>query len=468
MFGSETSPATFPHLGIAYLTAVLKQYHLRVKIYDDSLPSPPLDFQIKTFRPHLIGVTGYSYSSHYLYEIIQKIKKTTTIPIIIGGPHVSAIKGDILKQTTADFAMYGEAETSLITFTQEFRQPHPNFSKIPNLIWRQKTKIIVNPPVQFHPNLDLLPLPDYEAFNLRKYSCYQDKIIPIITSRGCPYSCNYCSVRLTMGQNFRPRSPQNVISEIKHWYSKGFRTFDINDDCFTLDIRRAEDICDLIIKEKLKIKIQLYNGTRVDRITPRLLKKLKQAGCIFIAYGCESGSQKILNIIGKNITLKQVKKAVSWTNRIGIKNAVNFIIGHQQETYQDALKTLRFAQKLPSDYVNFYNLVPYPGTAIFSWIENNAEFLIPKDKYLQNISYRDNQPIFETKDFTKKQRQVIIARGFNFYEKKLYKFRLGKTLGTLCFYLTRFPPLAIASRYLVYHSKLAMSVFQKITLKSKQ
>lgn len=471
MFGTEKGVPIHPHVGIAYLVSVLKANNHQYRIIDcgieDNWPDK-LKNEIKNFSPDIIGVTGFSYAYKYLYQTIKKIKSTTKIPIILGGPHVSATKNNILKETKVDFAMYGESETSIIDFLEVFSQKNPDFSKVPNLIWQKQKKLIINPSAHPIYKLDQLPFPDYESFNLRCYPCYQEKIIPIITSRGCPYGCNYCSVKLSMGQSFRPRSPQNVIDEIKHWYKKGFNSFDVNDDCFTLDVNRAEAICDLIIKNKLKIKFQLYNGIRVNNITLKLLKKLKKAGCFFIAYGCESGSQKTLDRIKKNITLNQVRQAVKFTNQAKIKHAVNFIIGHQEETYQDAIETLKFAKSLDCNYVNFYNLVPYPGTEVYDWAIKHAHFLIPKNQYLKNVSYRDINPIFETKEFTKDQRIKIMKQGFALYERKLYQFRFGKNLGTLLYIFTRIPFIAHLFRKLVYNNKNFNKLFNLLTSSSKK
>lgn len=317
-------------------------------------------------------------------------------------------------------------------------------------------------------DLDNLPTPNYAAFNLKLYPCHKEKIIPLITSRGCPYGCNYCSVRLSMGQCFRPRTALNVFREIKYWHKKGFRQIDINDDCFTLDLSRAEKICDYLISEHLNLKIQLYNGIRVDRVSPQLLSKLKQAGCVFIAYGCESGSQKIIDKIGKQIKLSQVTQAVDWTNKAKIKNAVNFIIGHPGETYADAQETINFAKNLPSNFVNFYNLVPYPGTPAYIWAVKNANFLYPKESYLQAISYRDNTPIFETPEFTASQRRHIMAIGFNLYEKKLLTFRLGKTLGLMVYLLTRNKTISRISHWLLVNNTPVRLLVGKLIEKSKK
>lgn len=471
IFGTEKGVPIHPHVGIAYLVSILKQNNHEYKIIDCGIENnwpKLLKKTIKEYTPDIIGVTGFSYAYNYLYLTIKKIKSITKIPIILGGPHVSANKETILQETSVDFAMYSESETSFIKFLQVFSQKVLDYSQVPNLVWKNKNKTIINPSAPLIYHLDTIPFPDYESFKIQKYPCYNEKIIPIITSRGCPYGCNYCSVKLSMGQCFRPRSPQNVIDELKYWYKKGYTSFDINDDCFTLDINRAENICDLIIKNKLKIKFQLYNGIRVNNITLKLLKKLKKAGCYFIAYGCESGSQKTLDIIKKNITLNQVRQAVKYTKQAKIKHAVNFIIGHQQETYQEALETLYFAKSLDCDYVNFYNLVPYPGTQVYDWAIKNAHFLISKNKYLKHISYRDINPIFETKEFTKEQRIKVMKKGFALYEHKLYRFRFGKILGTFLYLITRIPFIAHLFRRLVYDNKIFNKIFAFLISSSKK
>ena len=468
MYGDNHAKPLYPHVGIAYLTTILKKLGYSVKIFDDGVENDlqKLNKLIKIYKPDLIGITGFSYAYGYFEELIKNIKKNTATPIIAGGPHVSAIGKQILTDTPANFAMVGEAENSFPLFLKQFFSSKPSYQEIPGLIWQKNKQIIVNKKSPYIIKLDEIPFPDFNAFKFNLYPCYQEKIIPIITSRGCPYGCTYCSVRLSMGQCFRPRSAQNVFEEIKYWYDQGFNRLDINDDCFTLDLKRSEDICDLIINNKLNLTIQLYNGIRVDRISENLLRKLKQAGCIFISYGCESGSQKIINKIHKNITLKQVKDAVNLTNKVGIKNAVNFIIGHQGETYQDALKTLKFAQSLNSNFVNFYNLVPYPGTEAYDWAIKNANFLVPKDTFLKDISYRDNIPIFETKEFTAKQKNEIMKIGFNLYERKLFEFRLGKKLGFLVYLVTRNQTIAKLSHSLM-NNKFFNLLISKLTKKSK-
>ncbi|MCX5694977.1 MAG: radical SAM protein [Candidatus Omnitrophica bacterium] len=438
MFGGK-GMTTHPHVGVAYLSAFLKQNNIQTAIFDEGI-----DDDLKTlfqfivdFKPDLIGITIFSYCYGYAYNLIQKIKERSAIPIVAGGPHISAVGKELFADTKIDFAIKQEGEFTLLELMKELDKNNPCFDGIKGLIWRGQSEIRENPDRELIIELDKLPFPDYESFGIEGYPCYKLKMLPIITSRGCPFGCNYCSVRLSMGMKFRARSAENVVEEIKQFSSAGFNSFDINDDCFTLDQARAEKICDLIIESKLKIRFQLYNGIRVDTVSPGLLKKLRQAGCFFISYGCESGNDKVLKAIKKGITLEQVKNAVEWTNDAGIPNAVNFIIGHKNETYKDALDTIKFAGLLDTNFVNFYNLVPYPGTESFIWAKNHARFLVPVDSFLESISYRDNKPIFETDEFTDLQRREIILQGFNLYKKKILTFRLGKVLGSLIYWITK-------------------------------
>lgn len=460
----------FPHVGIAYLTAVLKKKKIPVKIFDEGIEekSEKIMDLIDEFKPNIIGITSFSYGYGFLEDTIKRLKRYTNIPIIIGGPHIAATGDEIIRVTPADFALVGEGEIAFLEFLKQLSKKKPNFYRVPGLIWKKSREIVQNPRPQFIKDLDKLPFPDYEAFDLEKYPCFAEKLLPIITSRGCPYGCNYCSVRLSMGRGFRPRSPDNVLEELKHWYKKGFYSFDINDDCFTLDLKRAERICDLIIKNKLKIRFQMYNGIRVDRITPHLLKKLKKAGCYFISYGCESGNQDILNRIKKKITLVQVRKAIDWTNKAGIKNSVGFIIGHEGETYEQAKDTLKFAESLPTDFVNFYNLVPYPGTKVYEWAKKNAKFLFSPKTFLKEIGYRDNVPIFETKEFTKKQREELVDKGMILYERKILQFRLGKGLGFVIFGLMRIKALAKMIHWFAFGNRIGMKIYQRLSAGSKK
>jgi len=438
-FGYRGVSPTFPHLGVAYLISMLQKNGHEVQLFDDGSGKTQDDLfaQIKEFKPDLIAMTIYTLSRPFAYELIEKIKAQTELPIVLGGAHVSTIKKDILRETKADFGIMYEGEYSLIELINEIESGHPDFSVVKNLIWRDKDAIVENPIRPYLTDLDSLPFPQFGFYDIKPHLGFREKLVPLITSRGCPFGCNFCSVRLYMGRGFRKRSAKNVFEEIKYQCEKGYHQFDFNDDCFTLDRNRAEDILDLIIASGMKISFQFYNGLRVDTVDPPLLKKLKEAGCFYISYGCESGNEQILKDIQKAVTLQEVRDATRWTRAAGIACSVNFIIGHKGETYKTAMDSINFARSLPVNFVNFYNLIPYPGTDAFEWVKEHGHFLVDTNNYLEAVSYADNMPTFETPELTRAQREKIIRIGFGIHERKVLRYRFGGILGSMLFFVTR-------------------------------
>ncbi len=472
MFGDELGAETLsghPHVGVAYLISVLKQANIDVQVYDETaeVGHQSLHTITTSYCPDLIGVTAFSYSINHAIDIIAKLKEDFTCPIVIGGPHVSATRAKALADTQADFAIKGEGETTLIELIHELDTTHPDFKTVAGLIWRTTSEIIDNKDRELIQDLDSLPFPDYEAFKLEKYTCTISNTLPIITSRGCPYGCIFCSVRLSFGQHFRARSAENVVDEMQYWYKKGWSRFEINDDCFSYDIDRAIKICDLIMERGINIKYELYNGIRADRTTMELLRKMKGSGCTFISYGCEAGNDQTLRTIRKGLTLDHIRKAVDMTNSVGIRNSVNFIIGHPGETYETARQSISFAKSLPTNFVNFYNLVPYPGTALMEWVEQNTTILVSPDSYLAHVSYRDTSPIFETSEFTKHERTEVLKEGFALYERTVLQHRLGNSLGYLAYLITRIELVDRFAKRLALYNKTGKRIFMFLSMKSR-
>lgn len=423
-----------PHLGIAYLTSILQKNDINVEIFDFALDYQFEDLieKVKDFQPELIGITLFSFDFVNSYKLINRIKEQFNLPLVLGGVHVSSVKEDALKKTKADYALYGEAEKSIVELCQ-----NKPLEEINGLIYRKDNQIIKNPPAEFIKNLDELPFPAYEKFELKKYTYPQENRLQLATSRGCPYNCVYCAVKLSMGLGFRPRSPENVIAEIEHWHSKGYTFFEFVDDCFTLDMERAKKICDLIIQKNLKIKWNCANGIRADRVNEELLIKMKQAGCEFIAYGLETGSEKILNRIKKGITLQKSLETFQQTKKIGLKFAVNFIIGLPEETSNDALQSINLAKKLPADYINFSNMVPYPGTETYEYIKQYGKFLVPEETYLTESTTKLGAPVFETPEFSSEERIKALKKGRAIAKRTHLQYRLGKKLGAVVYPLVK-------------------------------
>ncbi|MBI2673326.1 radical SAM protein, partial [Candidatus Woesearchaeota archaeon] len=188
----------------------------------------------------------------------------------------------------------------------------------------------------------------------------------------------------------------------------------------------------------LKIQLRLHNGVRVDEVNPDLLKKMKQAGFTSLSFGIESGSEKVLKRMKKSINIEQVRKAVQCSMDAGIETTVNFIIGHPEENYEDALETIKLAETLYADKINFNSAIPYPGTELYDWIKDNATFTKDVDEYLNNLSPgKVGEPFFYTKDFTKEQREELIERGLYNFRKRLIKTRFKEPFASVLALLAR-------------------------------
>ena len=423
---------TTPHMGIAVLASVTRQSGHEVGVIDMRLGygMDVLLSRLEKFKPDYVCVTSVAMEHHFVYDMISKLKENG-YKIIIGGPHVSSIKKRVLLECKADFAVKGEGEEPIIKILSE--EP---LSGINGVIWRDGNNVVENPdnPYIGAKTLDEMPIPAFELFELDKY---MDKKLPIITSRGCPYKCTFCSINLTMGFGFRPRSAESVVNELEHWYKMGYSYFGFNDDNFTLIPSRAEKICDLIVEKGLKIEWELRNGIRIDKVTEPLLRKMKDAGCIYVGYGVESVHQDVLDNIKKELKVEKIKDAILLTDKVGIKKGGFFIIGLPGDTLEKFKKTMEFALSLPLDEVRFYNAIPYPGTELYSWVEKNARWVIKPEVYLNEVTSFDDRPVYETDDFSLNDRLEATMLGQQFVMKYLMKTEFGNILGTMAWYLWR-------------------------------
>ncbi|MEW5897163.1 MAG: radical SAM protein [Nanoarchaeota archaeon] len=467
-----------PHLGIAMLMSYLEEQGFETAVIDLQLGYTVDDVarKAKEFAADLIGITMFSFDFVNTYSKINKIKEKTRLPIVLGGAHISTVKKEALEKTSADFGIIRDGEIPLY----ELCSGKP-LQEIRSLIWRKGdsaesksgsksgsgSEIVQNEISFLNRNLDLLPFPAYERFELQKYIHYVDRRLPIETSRGCPYSCNYCDVKVSMGQAFRPRSPEHILAEMEHWYSRGFRYFEFVDDVFTMDMERAKKICRMILDSEMKFRWNCANGIRADRVDEELLTLMKQAGCEFVSYGLETGNEEMLKIIKKAITLDKARETFALTKKVGLKFAVNFIIGHKEETFARAMDSVNFAKTIPADYVNFSNMIPYPGTEIFAWVEEKekmgeAKFMMPKEEFLKNSTTKLGLPVFETKEFTYQERVKALKLGRALAKKSHLQYRFGKTKGGLIYQVSRNDEIYNALRRFVTGNRWGKKIYNRI------
>lgn len=296
--------------------------------------------EILAYDPDIIGFSIFdtnAATSLYLAEQIKNINPAKKI--IFGGPecYKEAFNYKFLNTSFVDMVVIGEGEQTLEGIIKSYSETM-TFNNIKGTIIRENNMIYANGHRDEIRNLDILPLPDFTDFNLKQYKRFA---LPIITSRGCVGSCAFCG-EIAYWKNFRFRSAENVFEEIKYAVDNyGIRDFFFNDSLINGNLKELSNLADLIIRNEFKIKWGGY--ARVHKgMSLELLKKLKSAGCLYLSYGIESGSQKVLNIMNKGIILKDAEANLKDTTSAGLQVHVNWIVGFPTESWLDFLKSLNF------------------------------------------------------------------------------------------------------------------------------
>jgi radical SAM superfamily enzyme YgiQ (UPF0313 family) len=358
-------------INLAYIAALLEENHHEIEIIDLQIECrsiKKLIERIKKFNPELIGITSVTPTFPYalkLAELFKKVKKD--MKIVLGGIHVTAMPEDTLKNDCVDFVVIGEGEKTIVELADAIEK-NKNFKKIRGLGFKENGKIIINPPRPLIKNLDDLPLPAYHLINMKEYK-YPRGIVPFFTSRGCPFNCIFCASHLVNGKKIRRRSIANVIEELKLLKKYGVNYVSFFDDTFTIDRKYVIKLCEQMIKENLNFK--WWCNTRVSTVDEELLTYMKKAGCRIVAYGFESGTQRILNYIKKGITLEQSKRAAEIAKKLDMEMDAFFIINFPTEKKEEIINTIRFARTMPFGWFRLSSATPYPGTELYNICRKN-------------------------------------------------------------------------------------------------
>jgi len=398
-----------PPLGLAYIASMLKQNH-EVKIIDSNILNYTLEDverELRSFNPDIVGVTSVTPSIYEAYKVAETVKKVNEDCIVVlGGPHATFTSKQTLKECKhIDIIVKGEGEAITKELIEKIEKG-ASLNEVKGITFRKQNEIIGTEPRPFVKDIDVIPFPSWELIPMHLYKFNGVKYATMLTSRGCPFKCSFCSSSKLFGGYWRGRSPKNVLEEMKTLYEKySIRNIEFIDDTFTLNQERAERICDEIIREGLDINWGA--SSRVDTLSKKLVEKMKKAGCWIIFLGIESGSQKILDAIGKRITLEQVKKAVKILKDAGIQVLGSFIIGFLQDTKETIKETIKFAKSLNLDYAEFSILTPYPGTLIYDYAKKN-NMLLTEDW----SKYTAAEPILKIKGASEKEVKALFQKAY--------------------------------------------------------
>lgn len=365
----------FPSLGIAYIVAVLNKNGHNAFLNDGANQSfADLIDYVDKIKPEVVGITLNTTNRFDALGLAKTIKSKFKVPIIFGGPHATLLSTQMLENYSfIDFIVRNEGEYSTLELINSLEKGEKDYTKILGISYRKNGEIINNPPSKPIENLDDLPFPEWKFFNLDNYVKENEypeeyKKYPhgtIISSRGCPFQCTFCSSSNFWGFKIRFRSAANVIKEIKMLYDLGIRFFAYNDDNFTSNKTRAIEICKMMVEEGLHEKMSWLCRAEVNTINEELLVWMKKANCFMIEFGIEDCSDDGLKWFKKGHRKDMVKKAFDLCKKYDIRIRSYFIIGGDHETIENVEMKKQYIEELDPYTTTASILLAYPGTEIF-------------------------------------------------------------------------------------------------------
>ncbi|MFC1476642.1 B12-binding domain-containing radical SAM protein [Fibrobacterota bacterium] len=411
-------------LGLGYLASYAQKHNISIKIIDGKL-SGHLSIEktiqaILSCHPRYVGISTITVDFPMAEEIAEKLKqRSKDLVIILGGPHINALPVQSLKESPhVDYVITGQAEKSLAELVLCLKDK-TCISGINGLYYKDSQgEIFGNEALPPNEDLSVLPFPAWSLFPKRSF-------YPIMTERGCPYYCVFCSNN--MSHTIRSRPVEHVMEEIK-WLNKEFgaRHISFEDETFGLNPERTEDLLKKIIPFNKDLEITFGAQTRVNCITESLVALMKKTGFNYISLGIESGDPTVLSRSGKGISLEQVDAAVNLVRKAGLKTWLKFIIGLPGETAQSVKNTIQLASRLNPERFSAATIVAYPGSTIYKWArEKKNGYRLLSDRWDKYDKYLSSSVELETLSILQMKRlqiqMILQVYLFNFRFRELFQ-----------------------------------------------
>ena len=358
-----------PPLGLAYIAAVLPERY-DVRILD--LNVEKVDYKKFPYNEYdLVGISVDTARAPSAYRIAQAAKKKG-VRVVVGGPHVSFLDEEALGTGFIDYVVRNEGELAFLSLV-EYLSGNAPLESLGGVSHLDGNKIVRTKDLPYIKDLDSLPFPARHLLPMEKYREKMNgrPMTTLTTSRGCPFNCEFCSASQFSGVKWRARSVENVIAEVELLYNKyGYRAISFVDDNFTLNPDRAVGIAEEIIRRRWDIVWAAM--TRVDSVVahPEMIRIMARSGFSWTFIGFESGTQETLDRYGKKATMQQAEKAMEILKANNVNVTGAFILGELHETPSMIKQTIRFAKKLDPRRAQFSILTPYPGTRLFTEVED--------------------------------------------------------------------------------------------------
>ncbi len=371
-YGALTSAgAVYPSLGLAYLAAVAEDLGHTVRVIDaeaEGLSMATLEEELRREQPQLIGLQTFCTTIRKCVAICEKAK--TIVPgvaTVLGGVHTTLYPDDGIGHPAVDYLVIGEGERTfaeLLGLVEGEGDP----AAVDGLVWKSPDgNTIHNQPRVLIKDLDQLPFPARHLLPMEKYRSGAQlrgrRTVHLMTSRGCPFNCGFCSSHEVFGRTHRFQSTARVLAEIARVVEEqGADEIQFYDESFTANRKRVFELCAGLRNSFPRLKWTCF--TRTDLVKPDLLREMKLAGCYQIFYGVESGVPRLLELVNKRIPLEKTEQAFRWTQQAGIQITASFILTLPTETVEETEQSIRFGIKLNPEFVYWLTFVPYPGTRL--------------------------------------------------------------------------------------------------------
>jgi radical SAM superfamily enzyme YgiQ (UPF0313 family) len=427
-----------PPLGIGYLATIARYFGYNVTILDclrDKIDITNFEKYIKSNRFDIFGISMMTFNFNTAKEYTEIIKKLNKdLVVVLGGSHPSGDYENILNDfPNADFAFRGEAELGFKEFLEELKKPKNKrkYKNVSNLIWRKDDKIIINE-WKVIDDLDSIKFPAWDLIDPRTYPISPHTVFavnfpvaPIIVTRGCPFQCTFCSGRTVTGTVVRKRSIENVMSEIDFLIRNyGVKEIHIEDDNFTLHKDFVMEFCNELIKRNYGISWALPNGVRLDTLDEEMLFLMEKSGCHYFAVGIEFGTDKMLKLTNKQLTIAMIKEKISLISKFNMKINGFFMLGVPDETREDMLKTIELSKELPIHNAQFSNFIPLPGSYLYKRLKREGKV---ENKDLERFLAHDVP--FVPDGMTERELKNLQRRAFlEFYLRPKIIFNLLKSI----------------------------------------
>jgi anaerobic magnesium-protoporphyrin IX monomethyl ester cyclase len=406
--------APFITLG-ALAGAVLQDGH-EVKVADLMIEARPMQTYrqiLREWKPDFVGITFTTPLVSEAYTLAETAREECSSTIVIaGGVHASALPLEVLEKSRFDVVVIGEGEETLRELCRGI-----NFESTAGIAFIRNGEFVVTPPRDLIMNLDELPMPAWQLYDLQYYrsphiASRKNPVGYMETNRGCNHFCTYCSQNI-FGHKVREKSPGRVVDEMFRMIELGFNDIHIKDNNFTADINRAKAVCRLLVERKFPAPWALPTGVNIHDVDSEFFELAKKAGCYQVAFGIESAVPAVLKKVNKKQNPAEIRNAVNLAHKAGLETVGFFMIGLPGDTEETIKESIRFACDLPLTYAKASMTLPFPSSSLFRQIDKEGRI---KSKNWDIYNFHCTTEVWEHENLS----WNTIRRYYTLFHRKFY------------------------------------------------